>query len=164
MSFGDEAGTDYATARGRDWPSVRQFNVFVSNRVGGLLHVVRRFEQADVKIMSISVVNAADCAIIRMVFSDPERAAELLERAELPYTESDLLVVKMPDDDEPLLQICKGLLAGEIGIHYAYPILLGVGPSGATALALYVEDHETAAARLTEQGFTIFTDGDLADG
>ena len=37
MSFGDEeAGTGYATARGRDWPSVRQFNVFVENRLGGL--------------------------------------------------------------------------------------------------------------------------------
>jgi hypothetical protein len=43
---GDDAGSgiDFATAHGRDWPSVRQFNVFVENRVGNLLSVVRRFE------------------------------------------------------------------------------------------------------------------------
>ena len=28
------SATPYSTARGRDWPSVRQFNVFVENREG----------------------------------------------------------------------------------------------------------------------------------
>ncbi|VTS00422.1 acetolactate synthase [Tuwongella immobilis] len=163
MSYGDGAETDYLTARGRDWPSVRQFNVFLANRVGGLLDTVRRFEQANLRIVSLSVINSADCAVIRMVFSDPERATEILESAGIAYTESDLLVVKMPDDPQPILQICKALLVGEINIHYTYPILIGVGPSGSTALALYVEDHEAACVTLMREGFTIFTDSDLID-
>ena len=42
---GEDSGAviDYSTARGRDYPSVRQFNVFVENRVGNLLAVVRRW-------------------------------------------------------------------------------------------------------------------------
>ena len=53
MSYGDEsAGIDFSTARGRDWPSVRQFNVFLENRVGALLDVVRRFETTDIRIVS----------------------------------------------------------------------------------------------------------------
>ena len=84
--------TAFSTARGRDWPSVRQFNVFVENRVGNLLSVVRRFETTDIRIVSLTVVDSADCAIIRMVLSDPERAREIFERAGLPVTESDLLV------------------------------------------------------------------------
>ena len=43
--------------------------------------------------------------------SDPERAYEILERAGMPFTESDLLVVKLPDNDQPLLTICKALLS-----------------------------------------------------
>ena len=49
MSFGDEAGEaggagiGFATARGRDWPSVRQYNVFLANRVGALLDLVREW-------------------------------------------------------------------------------------------------------------------------
>src|SRR5579885_3801570 len=89
--------TPYTTARGRDWPSVRQFNVFVENRVGNLLSVVRHFETTDVKIVSLTVVDSADCAIIRMVLSDPERALEIFARARMMVTESDLLVVKIPD-------------------------------------------------------------------
>src|SRR3954470_19705389 len=97
MNFGERSGTDFATARGRDWPSVRQFNIFLENRVGALLDVVRRFETTDLKIVSLTVVDTADCAIIRVVLNDPERAYETLKRADLMFTESDLLVVKLPD-------------------------------------------------------------------
>src|SRR5690242_21703275 len=101
------SGVGYATARGRDWPSVRQFNVFVENRVGNLLSVVRHFETTDIRIVSFTVVDSADCAIIRMVLSNPERAREIFERANLPITETDLLVVQLPESPQPLLEICK---------------------------------------------------------
>src|SRR5262245_28498820 len=126
-TYDEDGGSaiDYATARRRDWPSVRQFNVFVENRVGNLLSVVRHFETTDVRIVSLTIVDSADCAIIRMVLSDPERAREIFERARLPITESDLLVVKLPEGTQPLLQICKALLSAEVSIHYAYPLIVG---------------------------------------
>jgi hypothetical protein len=158
---GGDAAIDLPTIRGRDYPSVRQFNVFVENRVGGLLSVIRPFETTDIRIVSITVVDSADCAIIRLVLSDPERATEIFERARLPFTESDLLVVQLPEAPQPLLQICKALLTAEISIHYAYPLL--VGPQGRAAVALHVEDHETAAGTLTGLGFTLFTERDLHD-
>src|SRR3954471_2002342 len=104
MSFGgsEDAGVGYETTRGRDWPSVRQFNVFLENRLGALLNVVRRFETTDIRIISLTVVDSADCAIIRMVLSEPERALEIFRLANLPVTESDLLVVQLPDGQQPL--------------------------------------------------------------
>jgi hypothetical protein len=161
MSYGDEgADVGFTTARGRDWPSVRQFNVFVENRLGGLMNVVRRFETSDNRIVSVTVVDSADCAIIRLVLSDPERALEIFQQANLPVTESDLLVVQLPDGPQPLLQICKALLVAEINIHYAYPLL--VGPAGSQALALHVEDIESAAVTLRKQGFMLCTEGDFS--
>jgi hypothetical protein len=163
LGHGDDGGAaiGFATARGRDYPSVRQFNVFVENRVGGLMSVVRRFETTDIRIVSLTVVDSADCAIIRMVLSDPERSREIFEQANLPITESDLLVVKLPDGRHPLLQICKALLSAEISIHYAYPLL--IGPQGSAAVALHVEDHEGAANTMTQLGFVLFTEKDLDD-
>ncbi len=159
MSSGDGAGVGYATGRGRDWPSVRQFNVFLENRVGSLLGLVRRFEATDIRIVSLTVHDLADCAIIRLVLSDPERALEVFEQAELAVTESDLLVVQLPEGAHPLPRICKALLVAEINIDYAYPLL--IGPQGRAALALHVDDHEMAVQTLTRQGFTIFTENDL---
>jgi hypothetical protein len=159
MSFGGEDDIDLATMRGRDYPSVRQFNVFLENRLGGLLDVVRRFESTDIRIISLTVVDSADCAIIRMVLSDPERALEIFHQARLPITESDLLVVKLPDSNQPLVDISKTLLTAEIDIHYAYPIL--VGPMGSAALAMYVRDIELGSRTLERQGFTLFSEHDF---
>ena len=160
---GEDSGAviDFETAHGRDWPSVRQFNVFVANRLGGLANVVRQFENSDIRIVSLTVVDSADCAIIRLVLSDPERALEIFNLAKLPVTESDLLVVQLPEGQHPLLAICKAMLAAEININYAYPLL--VGPHGKAALALHVENHEAGAATLQQKGFVLFTENDLND-
>jgi hypothetical protein len=158
---GGGAGIGLVTARGRDYPSVRQFNVFVENRVGNLLAVVRRFESTDIRIVAMTVVDSADCAIIRMVLSDPERAKEIFDLAGLPFTESDLLVVELPRGNQPLVQICKALLGAEISIDYAYPLM--IGPAGKSALALHVENHEMGSQTLAGMGFTLFTEGDLQD-
>ncbi|OWK43107.1 acetolactate synthase [Fimbriiglobus ruber] len=164
-SFEDEneGGIEIRTARGRDWPSVRQFNVFLANRMGAMLDLVRRFETTDVRVVSLTVVETADCAIIRLVPSDYERGFEVLTQAKLPFTESDLLLVKLPDNDQPLLTITKALLGGEINLSYAYPLLIGVGPMGNTALAIHVDQFETAVTTLQNQGFTLFTETDLRD-
>src|SRR5438309_255793 len=135
MSVGNGMGVGFSTQHGRDWPSVRQFNVFVENRLGKLLEVVSRFETTDNRIISINIVDSADCAILRMVLSNPERALEVFNLAKLPVTETDLLVVQLPDGAQPLLKICKALLISEINIHYAYPLL--VGAHGKAALAIH---------------------------
>jgi hypothetical protein len=161
MSYGGDEGSEvgFSTARGRDWPSVRQFNVFVENRLGNLLNVIRRFETSDNRIVSLTIVDSADCAIIRIVLSDPERAVEVFQQAGFQFAESDLLVVALPDGPQPVVQICKALLTAEINIHYAYPLL--IGPQGHAALALHVEDHENAAQTLDRMGFVLFTEKDL---
>jgi hypothetical protein len=156
-------GVGFATAHGQDWPSVRQYNVFLSNRMGALLDLVRRFETTDVRIVALTIIETADCAIIRLVPSHPDRAYELLKQARLPFNQSDLLVVKLPDNDQPLLTITKALLSGEINIHYAYPLMIGVGPMGSTALALHVDDFENAVHTLQNLGFTLFGEADLKD-
>jgi hypothetical protein len=131
--------------------------------MGALLDLVRRFELTDVRVVSLTVVETADCAIIRLVPSDYERAYEVLTAAKLPFTESDLIVVKIPDDDSPLLTLTKAMLGAEIDIHYLYPLLIGVGPMGSTAVAIHVDDCEGAANTMQQQGFTLFTEDDLRE-
>ena len=163
MSIGDESTIDFATARGRDYPSVRQFNIFLANRLGAMLDLVRRFETSEVAVISLMVIETADCAIIRLVPSDYERGYEVLQSAKLPFTESDLLLVKLPDNAQPLLTITKALLSGEVNLNYCYPLLIGVGPMGNTALAIHVPDAEAAAFLLQNRGFTLFNEDDLKE-
>ncbi len=162
MSLGDAGegtGIGFATARGRNWPTLRQFTVFLENKVGQLLEVVRRFEGSRVRIVALSITDSGECAFVRFLVSHPEQGREILERAGLALIESDLLGVELPDDHQPLLRICTALLQAEVNIIQAYPIL--VRPRGRPAVALMVDNTEMGLETLTGRGFTMISETDL---
>jgi len=76
MSIGEGAAIDFSTARGRDYPTIRQFTIFLENRVGQLLEVVRRFEGGHVTIVGLSISDATECAFVRIILSRPSKAAK----------------------------------------------------------------------------------------
>ncbi len=159
MSSDDAANTGFATLRGRNYPAIRQFTVFLENRVGQLLEVIRRFEGTKVRIVALSIADSAECAFVRFLLSHPEEGREILERAGLAIIESDLIGVELPEGPQPLLQICTALLQAEINIVQAYPLL--VRPHGRPAVALMVDSIETAQETLANRGFQMITEGDL---
>jgi len=159
MSYDDSAATGFSTMRGRNYPSIRQFTVFLENRVGQLLEVVRRFEGSKVRIVALSIADSAECAFVRFLLSHPEEGREILERAGLAIIESDLIGVEMPEGPQPLLAICTALLQAEVNIVQAYPLL--VRPRGRAAVALMVDNIEMGLETLAAKGFSMITEGDL---
>jgi hypothetical protein len=162
MSTGEGTGTGYSTARGRNYPSIRQFTVFLENRVGQLLEVIRRFEGSKVRIVALSIADSAECAFVRFLLSHPEEGREILERAGLAIVESDLIGVELPQGPQGLLQICTALLQAEVNIVQAYPLL--VQPRGHAAVALMVDNIEMGLETLGAKGFSMITEGDLVSG
>lgn len=159
MSSGEGAGLDFSTLRSRGYPSIRQFTVFLENRVGQLLEVVRRFEGSNVRIVGLSIADATECAFARFVLSLPEQGREILERAGLAIIESDLLCVELPVTPQPLLQICSALLQAEINIVQTYPLLHQ--PHGRPVIALMVDNLEGAQETLATKGFQMISEEDL---
>src|SRR5215213_5811045 len=161
MSVGEGTGVGFATMRGRDYPTLRQFTVFLENRVGQLMEVVRRFEGSRVKIVAFSINDATECAFVRFLLSHPEQGREILERAGLALIETDLIGVELPEGPQPLLQVCTALLQAEINIVQAYPLL--VRPHGRPAVALMVDNIEMAMDTLQAKNFAMISEGDLMD-
>lgn len=161
MSIGEGPGTDFATMRGRNYPTIRQFTVFLENRVGQLLQVVRRFEGSRVRIVALSINDATECAFVRFLLSHPEQGREILERAGLAMIESDLIGLELPEGTQPLLQVSTALLQAEVNIIQAYPLI--VRPHGRPAVALMVDNPELAMETLNAKGFRMITEADLAD-
>ena len=157
MSTGEGAGIEFSTMRGRDYPAIRQFTVFLENRLGQLLEVVRRFEGSNVRICALSISDSSECAFVRFLLSRPEQGREILERAGLAMIESDLIGVVLPQEPQPLLRICTALLQAEVNIVQAYPIL------DRDAVALMVDNIEMAQDTLGSKGFTMLTEDDLSD-
>jgi hypothetical protein len=161
MSVGEGTGTGFATMRGRDYPTIRQFTVFLENRVGQLLEVIRRFEGSSVRIVALSISDATECAFVRFLLSHPEQGREVLERAGLAIVESDLIGLELPDGPNPLLEVCTALLQAEVNIVQAYPLM--IRPHGRPAVALMVDNLEMAQETLRTKGFSMITERDLVD-
>ena len=161
MSIGEGTGIEFSTMRGRDYPTLRQFTVFLENRVGQLLDVVRRFEGSNVRIVALSINDSAECAFVRFLLSHPEQGREILERAGLALIETDLIGVELPEGAQPLLRVCTALLQTEINIIQAYPLL--VRPRGRPAVALMVDNIEMAMETLASKRITMITEADLAE-
>jgi hypothetical protein len=160
MSVDDSAGTGFSTMRARDYPSLRQFTVFLENRVGQLLEVVRRFEGTEVRIVALSINDSAECAFVRFLLSHPEEGREVLERAGLAIIESDLIGVELPEGPQPLLKICTALLQAEVNIIQAYPLL--VRPRGRPAVALMVDNIQMGLETLASKQIAMISEADLA--
>ncbi len=161
MSMGEGAGTDYQTMRGRGFPTIRQFTVFLENRVGQLLEVIRRFEGTGIRVVALSINDAAECAFVRFLVSEPDRGREILERAGLALIESDLIGVELPEGPQPLLRVCTALLQAEVNIIQAYPLI--IRPHGRPAVALMVDNIELALETLNSKGFQMILENDLSD-
>jgi len=147
--------------RGRNYPTIRQFTVFMENRVGQLMEVIRRFEGSRVRIVALSITDSAECSFVRFLLSHPEQGREILERAGLALIESDLIGVELPEGNQPLLQVCTALLQAEVNIIQAYPLILR--PRGRPAVALMVDNIEMGLETLDRKSFTMISEADLAE-
>jgi len=149
------------TAHGAGFEStrVRQFTIFLESKVGRLQSLLRSFEQGVGKIVALSIEESGDAALVRLICAHPDFGRELLKTGGFGFSESDLIAVEMPRHvNQPLVVVCSALLAAEINIHYAYPLL--TRPRG-PALALYTDDPTLAAQLLIRKGFTLVGQSDL---
>jgi hypothetical protein len=140
---------------------VRQFTVFLENRVGRLQLLVRALEGSHCRIVAMAIEESAESALVRIICSDADLSRRVLQENGFAYSESELLAVELPRRAaEPIMAICCALLAAEINIHYAYPLLLR--PRG-PALALYADDRTLAAQLLIRKGFTLLSESDFKE-
>jgi len=142
-------------------PRVKQFSVFLLNKVGVLADVVRTLHERNVHVLGLSVQDSADCAIVRLVTSDPEQTAEIFELHSVPFATGEILVVELREGAVELGKILSVLLMAEVNIHGSYALL--TRPRGDyAALALHVEDNDCAAAVLAGHGFRVLEQGDIS--
>lgn len=153
-----QASTPSSTAQGYGPPGVTQFSVFLDNRVGKLHELLRVFEHAAVHLCAISVHDASDHAVVRMITSNSNEARLVLTRHNLPFAEQQLLVIET-DKNHTLERLCLYLLGAELNIRFAYPLM--ECPGNTPTIALAVDDVTLAGQILRRKEFRLLGEGDL---
>jgi len=126
----------------------KQFSIFMVNKPGVLAHVLSEFARAKLNIIAMTMVDSAEHGVMRVVFGSDKRAAELLKKLNMQYSEADVLRVNLANKSGALATVVEKLSKNHINISYAYCTAGAKG--GRTTGILKIADVKKAM-RILEQ-------------
>jgi hypothetical protein len=126
-----------------------QFSVFLANKPNVLAQVCQQLADDKVNILALSMMDASEHGVLRLVVEEPERARRSLERLNLPVTETTVLLANLPNRAGSMADVVERLACNHVGVNYAY-CTSGVG--GGHSLGVFrVSDFKKAMQVLEER-------------
>jgi hypothetical protein len=126
-----------------------QFSVFLVDRPGVLARVTDALAQAKVNLSALTLMDSVEHGVLRFVCDDPNRARQALRSLNFPMTETDVLMVELPNRPGSMADLCAKLGAAHISIKYAY-VTTGA-PGGRTLGIFKVSDSKKASKILNNR-------------
>jgi hypothetical protein len=143
--------------RGATMP-IPQVSVYLDNRPGSLSEAMGQLDKNRIQVFALSIADAGEFGLVRMVTEDPEKATRVLEDVDYNLAKSrrntEVTAVFMGDNDK-ISKITRILADGSINIEYAYSSAVHV--NGKIALILRASDIENAEKTLKANGVTVLT-------
>jgi hypothetical protein len=141
-------------------PLVKQFSIFLPNKVGAMLEIVKLLSAHHAHVVALSVSESTDSAIARIIASDPQGVEKLFRDNNVGFGVSQVVVVEMREVATQLVRLLAALVMAEVNVHFAYPLL--IRPRGFSAIALHVDDTDCASSVLTGEGFKLLSQNDIS--
>ena len=148
------------TSSKRDGPLVKQFSVFLANKVGAMHDVLKLLNAHDCHVIAMSVSESTDSAIARLIVSDPEGVEKLFRQNNIAFGACHVVVVEMREVAVELPKLFATLFTAEVNVHFTYPLLMR--PRTHAALALHVDDNDCAISVLSGAGFHMLSQTDIS--
>ena len=143
---------------------IQQISVFLDNKPGSLSEVIEYLDKSQIKIFALSIADAGEFGLVRMITKDPQKATKILEGADFNLAKSkkniEVTVVLITEKDK-VSRIAKILGDNDLNIDYAYSSAVHV--DGKFALVLRVNDLEKAERILQKNGVFTLSLSDLEE-
>jgi hypothetical protein len=97
-----------------------QFSIFMVNKPGVLAQVLGEFARAKINIMAITIMDSVEHGVMRIVFTEADKAREILSKLNMPYNETEVLCVNLANRAGALAAVSEKLAKNHINIGYAY--------------------------------------------
>ena len=126
---------------------VKQSSIFLENRPGQLAGICRALAQAEINIATLSLAEAAEFGIVRMIVDDHVKGVEVLAKAAYAVRETDVVMVTVPDRPGGMAELMEKFDRAGVDIEYSYAYALGQGEKA--VLVFRFTDNAKAKAALT---------------
>ena len=115
---------------------LKQLSLFLENKPGALSAPVKLLADAGINILTLSIAEARQYGILRLIVRDWEAAKRLLEKNGLAVKTSDVLAVEVADRPGGLAEILVALEEAGINLEYMYAFTLKRESKGAAPVPL----------------------------
>jgi len=119
-----------------------QFSIFMVNKPGVLAQVLGEFARAKINIIAMTMMDSVEHGVMRIVFTAPKKAKEVLAKINMPHNETEVLCVTLTNKSGALAAVAEKLAKSHINISYAYCTAGAKG--GRTSCFLKVADVKKA--------------------
>jgi hypothetical protein len=138
---------------------IKQISLFVENKPGRMAKVSKTLSDAGVNIRALTIAEAGDFGVIRMVVDDPDRGYSVLRDSGFTVSMTEVLAVEMKDIPGGLYEIVNALGMSGINVDYAYAFV--TAKALRAMLILRVDDIAKARSILGKKGIKIATSEEL---
>lgn len=104
--------------------TIKQLSVFVENKAGTLVKVLRLIADANIHIIASTTPDTVDFGIARIICTEPRRAFELLKEAGVSVALSDVFVLVLPNETGAAASAIERFADAGINLTYIYSFLL----------------------------------------
>lgn len=119
-----------------------QFSIFLVNKPGVLSSIFRELAKAKINIRSIAMMDSMEHGVLRLIAEDPAAVRPIIQKLNVPATETDVLAVTLPNRPGAAADLCERLSSAHITIGYMYCTVGAKG--GKTLVVLKVPDMKKA--------------------
>jgi hypothetical protein len=123
----------------------KQLSIMLANKPGELSNVCKKLARAKVNIRAVSVAEATEQGVVRMVVDKTGTARTVLKKAGLPYVTSDVVLLEMANKPGMLADVAAKLARQKINLNYVYG---STGPGAQNAIVVLGVDDVAAAKKL----------------
>jgi hypothetical protein len=102
---------------------VKQISVFMENRAGRLEEITGILAENKINIRALALADTSDFGILRLIVDSPDRAADILRKAEFTVRENEVIATEIEDRPGGLHDILTLFSKAGISIEYMYAFL-----------------------------------------
>jgi len=99
---------------------IKQLSIFLEDKSGRLTELTKILAENDINITALSIADAADYGIIRMVVGRPELAMKVLKEMGFSVRLTEVACLLVPNKPGGLYHALKILADNNINIDYMY--------------------------------------------
>ncbi len=147
--------------KGEKGMTVKQISVFLENKPGKLADFVELLRVHGIDMRALSLAEASDFGIARVIVDDPDKAYKALKEAGSVASITPVLAVSVSDTPGALYEMLEAMREGGVNIEYTYAFTTRKDHGAYMVFRVADKSVEEAVKLLEKHGVKIVAQEDI---